>query len=458
MLGSGARPKGSPAGFNPRPANWPGDASQRLQGPGRMFQSAPGQLAGRCCDHGGSALSRLVSIRARPIGRAMRRAGPRSPRTSREFQSAPGQLAGRCLTASSRRMPVKVSIRARPIGRAMPRERSRCRSLVVSIRARPIGRAMPPTPARHAAPFDVSIRARPIGRAMPCPVGDPPERACVSIRARPIGRAMPACADADQRGIEFQSAPGQLAGRCDRIAHAAEPGRRCFNPRPANWPGDAAARRPAHGRRHVSIRARPIGRAMRRPVDRCVTRRSMFQSAPGQLAGRCRRLEWRVASREVSIRARPIGRAMPGRRAPRWLPVACFNPRPANWPGDARCVGNAAMMIIGFNPRPANWPGDAWPAETSPLAMPGFNPRPANWPGDAVTGRGGRDARMFQSAPGQLAGRCHRAAGSIMPQPICFNPRPANWPGDALLPVDAVLARDSFNPRPANWPGDAPIR
>ena len=64
-----------------------------------------------------------VSIRARPIGRAMR-----DIRVSRSrgtaFQSAPGRLAGRCLQAVFHgAVPVHVSIRARPIGRAMRRFR-----------------------------------------------------------------------------------------------------------------------------------------------------------------------------------------------------------------------------------------------------------------------------------------------------------------------------------------------
>ena len=62
-----------------------------------------------------------------------------------KFQSAPGQLAGRCcdVTGELARAEV-VSIRARPIGRAMPAQTVRqTLSLGVSIRARPIGRAMP---------------------------------------------------------------------------------------------------------------------------------------------------------------------------------------------------------------------------------------------------------------------------------------------------------------------------
>ena len=83
--------------FNPRPTNWPGDAEYlaHIAWPDDMFQSTPDQLAGRCqnrscpCDRirgfnprptnwpGDASRGRprtfttLVSIHARPIGRAM---------------------------------------------------------------------------------------------------------------------------------------------------------------------------------------------------------------------------------------------------------------------------------------------------------------------------------------------------------------------------------------------------
>jgi hypothetical protein len=66
--------------------------------------------------------------------------------------------------------------------------------------------------------------------------------------------------------IEFQSTPGQLAGRCATAIPIR--GRRGFNPRPANWPGDACKRAATHRATRVSIRARPIGRAMLRACNR----------------------------------------------------------------------------------------------------------------------------------------------------------------------------------------------
>jgi hypothetical protein len=108
----------------------------------------------------------------------------------------------------------------------------------------------------------------------------------------------------------FQSAPGQLAGRCtDALAleavggdvsiRARPIGRAMpgvwsilissfggFNPRPANWPGDAANLRTIERSLLVSIRARPIGRAML-VAGAWSLAADRFQSAPGQLAGRC---------------------------------------------------------------------------------------------------------------------------------------------------------------------------
>ena len=186
------------------------------------------------------------------------------------------------------------------------------RILSVSIRARPIGRAMRVPSLPRPVPRPVSIRARPIGRAMR-------RRACssamgyrVSIRARPIGRAMPRPGRGGWVGRWFQSAPGQLAGRCRLFRYIPPPIQVGFNPRPANWPGDA--HRQAH-KRHPYPRFNP--RPANWPgdaviVDLFMPSRAAFQSAPGQLAGRC------------PTRAKYI------------KPVQSFNPRPANWPGDAQ--------------------------------------------------------------------------------------------------------------------------
>ena len=135
---------------------------------------------------------------------------------------------------------------------------------------------------------------------------------------------------------------------------------------------------------------------------------SWFQSAPGRLAGRCASP---VASRdqaplEVSIRARPIGRAMPRVRSSTRLRGISFNPRPADWPGDAPGVECAYRSASCFNPRPADWPGDASMRPCSGSLHARFNPRPADWPGDANAITARVTSALFQSAPGRLAGRC----------------------------------------------------
>ncbi len=301
----------SNTGFNPRPANWPGDApfNCTLQG----VQSA-----------------------------AMAQPRTANYRTMR-FQSAPGQLAGRC-RSSSRAVDHGVSIRARPIGRAMPIVRQPSASPTVSIRARPIGRAM-----RIGTPADVN-------------------RTCFNPR--------PA------------NWPGDARDRYGAVA-------RRFNPRPANWPGDAPAA-PSDPGATVSIRARPIGRAMR--CLGVIVAQATFQSAPGQLAGRC-----------------PSGRSLRGR--------LCFNPRPANWPGDA--PGSRRGFI-------------APPIADATLALHGsFNPRPANWPGDAVH-RGTRRALRIVSIRARPIGRAMPAHACVADADACsFNPRPANWPGDARAAVQS---------------------
>ena len=231
------------------------------------FQSAPGRLAGRCArSRMRAAPARDVSIRARPIGRAMRAVAAPVPRVSGVFQSAPGRLAGRCRGQQYARWLHMTSFNPRPAD--WP--------------------------------------------------GDAASSGCLAI-ARPR-----------------------------------------FNPRPADWPGDATQAACAVHCSLVSIRARPIGRAMRGLVTAPRPDRWMFQSAPGRLAGRCARWQPSAASAAVvSIRARPIGRAMRAAASAQSRRLACFNPRPADWPGDA---------VYGRD-------------------VPASH-------------------RQFQSAPGRLAGRC----------------------------------------------------
>ncbi len=61
----------------------------------RVFQSAPGLTVGRCVMLATCGTATMVSIRARPHGRAMRRGTDAALRVQK-FQSAPGLTVGRC--------------------------------------------------------------------------------------------------------------------------------------------------------------------------------------------------------------------------------------------------------------------------------------------------------------------------------------------------------------------------
>ena len=86
----------------------------------------------------------------------------------------------------------------------------------------------------------------------------------VSIRARPIGRAMPYV----------------------RILRCSQDR---FNPRPANWPGDADSLQRMQPAARVSIRARPIGRAMLRAANALFWRWSKGSLREPPLPGKLRR-------------------------------------------------------------------------------------------------------------------------------------------------------------------------
>ena len=189
----------------------------------------------------------------------------------------------------------------------------------------------------------------------------------VSIRARPIGRAMLGVGSVFAAVIAFQSAPGQLAGRC-----GAPPRIRWTDEEFQSAPGQLAGRcrigrMGRGGRQGVSIRARPIGRAMHHAP----------QVARGDLG--------------VSIRARPIGRAM--------LVVArgdgrhcLFQSAPGQLAG--RCMGSpeAVAAVLTFQSAPGQLAGRC------------------DWKSSASNLHG-----VFQSAPGQLAGRC---LGSFVSIPV----------------------------------------
>ncbi len=131
--------------FNPRPTNWSGDLLRQTLFAAQALVSIHARPIGRAISAiaAGGADRRPVSIHARPIGRAISKIPPAQVATCK-FQSTPDQLVGRFAADH-------------PDGGA---------ALDVSIHARPIGRAIWHEIAPFACPGEVSIHARPIGRAI----------------------------------------------------------------------------------------------------------------------------------------------------------------------------------------------------------------------------------------------------------------------------------------------------
>ncbi len=157
--------------------------------------------------------------------------------------------------------------------------------------------------------------------------------------------------------------------------------------------------------------------------------------------------------------------------------IACFNPRPTNWPGDS-ALPAVSMVRPVFQSAPDQWPGDSagilafsQPIYVSIRARPigraiqsifstHLDPIVFQSAPDQLAGRfplptsGLYEAEMFQSAPDQLAGRFayHEVKGWMDDS---FNPRPTNWPGDSIHLLRSRTEHQRFNPRPTNWPGDS---
>ena len=220
--GSSARRSPSPQGFNPRPARRPGAAScagwswraaspsfnpRPARRPGAAvlvavarsriawFQSSPGPKAGRCLRL--SAMPTrvwIVSILARPEGRALLSSCNADTFSGLKFQSSPGPKAGRCF-AGMACVTLGLSFNPRPArrpGAAFERVGDADGGRAVSILARPEGRALPargPGAAASAACFNPRPARRPgAAGAFGCLRV---ELGGVSILARPEGRALP---------------------------------------------------------------------------------------------------------------------------------------------------------------------------------------------------------------------------------------------------------------------------
>ncbi len=135
----------------------------------------------------------------------------------------------------------------------------------------------------------------------------------VSIRARPEGRAIPPPSSRSARCAQgFNPRPSRRTG--DTKAHTAETWiHDSFNPRPSRRTGDTRGRRTYRHARHVSIRARPEGRAILLARTSAGHLSICFNPRPSRRTGDtlCEVYE-RAGERIVSIRARPEGRAIHG--------------------------------------------------------------------------------------------------------------------------------------------------
>ncbi len=314
----------------------------------------------------------------------------------------------------------------------------------------------------------------------------------VSIRSRRSGQEKAGVGDAPASHVRFQSAPGAVARRKRAIEwlarHTARVSIRsrrsgqekaswpssmrcdvceCFNPLPAQWPGESLAG-DVDDARSISFNPLPAQWPGESATADGLWRISGFQSAPGAVARRKRSPSgWRPGSRGVSIRSRRSGQekaraaesvarmvrfqSAPGAVARRKLRGRAggqrwcgFNPLPAQWPGESGGAG--ARCVIRFNPLPAQWPGES--SDPRRLGVESavsirsrrsgqekgrgrrserFNPLPAQWPG--ASRRAGR--ALFQSAPGAVARRKPPCPNHMSPNNL--RPNPANRRSQADL-------------------------
>ena len=178
--------------FQSSPVLWDGRYTARLIPPNDnpRFNPRPSCGTGATIDRGDNALGAIVSILARPVGRALRR----------PYSFPRGDLC--------------VSILARPVGRALRKVRHGQR-LSARFNPRPsCGTGATQVRHRRSAGVTVSILARPVGRALRLSLRNT-HKYCqfqsspvlwdgryssrwlysggnfVSILARPVGRALP---------------------------------------------------------------------------------------------------------------------------------------------------------------------------------------------------------------------------------------------------------------------------
>ncbi|WHZ14328.1 MAG: hypothetical protein OJF52_001165 [Nitrospira sp.] len=108
--------------------------------------------------------------------------------------------------------------------------------------------------------------------------------------------------------------------------------------------------------RHVSILARPEGRALLWSAITGTIQTWGFQSSPVPKDGRYTDPRSTARVTFVSILARPEGRALQSNR--RFTEsCGCFNPRPSRRTGATPCGGFLKWLICCFNPRPSRRTG-----------------------------------------------------------------------------------------------------
>ena len=278
--------------FNPRPAFWPGaySAGRHAVTRGRhCFNPRPAFWPGAAINWGVFRPIFLVSILARPFGRAIPGDLHSRRRAHGRFQSSPGLLAGRT-------RQVRAAVEGQLRFQSSPG--------LLAGRVRSMSTILPST--RCMFQSSPGLLA-----------GRYPQR-CVMMLSTIWFQSSPGLlagrygmlATTDLEQFQFQSSPGLLAGRYFQGPWGL-PFTPSFNPRPAFWPGAADQHRGPDRPHQVSILARPFGRARTGGHAPAICLRFSFQSSPGLLAGR-----------DGPTHAGGVEK----RR---------FNPRPAFWPGGA---------------------------------------------------------------------------------------------------------------------------
>ena len=341
----------------------------------QTFQSSPAPKDGRYLLPRSKHASPLVSILARPEGRALQDCKVHGQHLSSGFNPRPPRRTGATSTTGGEKR-VRGGFNPRP-----PR-RTGATMVAGLANIRSCGFQSSPAPkdGRYAVVYrigtrqGVSILARPEGRALPqllsIPVlegtfqsspapkdGRYAKRQAssfviqiVSILARPEGRALPCEASICLLyGPGFNPRPPRRTGATKR-SRAVQPSVIGFNPRPPRRTGATVLNQTTNKGQAVSILARPEGRALH-PFVFALPYCKVFQSSPAPKDGRYLEQRSSVVPGCVSILARPEGRALRIKRY-RGDMLSGFQSSPA--PKDGRYAMNTTRLttILGFNPRP----------------------------------------------------------------------------------------------------------